>query len=81
VHSISPGERNPVEGKFDQAKTGYGLNRIKARLRDAGESRIAGILLALNPVVGGGGGGGGSVAYPYFKNVVEFFCTDACRIG
>jgi hypothetical protein len=46
----SPGERNPTEGKFGQAKTGYGLNRIKARLKDTSESWIAGILLALNPV-------------------------------
>jgi hypothetical protein len=30
---VSPGERNPIEGKFGQAKTGYGLNRIKARLK------------------------------------------------
>ena len=28
---VSPGERNPIEGKFGQAKTGYGMNRIKAR--------------------------------------------------
>jgi hypothetical protein len=47
---VSPGERNPIEGKFGQAKTGYGLNRIKARLRDTSESWIAGILLVLNLV-------------------------------
>ncbi len=29
---VSPGERNLVEGKFGQAKTAYGLNRIRARL-------------------------------------------------
>ena len=23
---VSPGERNPIEGKFGQARTGYGLN-------------------------------------------------------
>lgn len=28
---VSPGERNPIEGKFGQAKTGYGMNRIKVR--------------------------------------------------
>ena len=38
---VSPGERNPIEGKFGQAKTGYGLNRIKAKLRDTSESWIA----------------------------------------
>jgi hypothetical protein len=47
---VSPGERNPIEGKFGQAKTGYGLNRIKARLKETSESWIAGILLALNLV-------------------------------
>lgn len=49
VH-VSPGERNPIEGKFGQAKTGYGLNRIKARLRDTSESWIASIFLVLNLV-------------------------------
>jgi len=47
---ISPGERNPIEGKFGQAKTGYGLDRIKARLKQTSESWIAGIFLVLNLV-------------------------------
>ncbi len=47
---VSPGERNPIEGKFGQAKTGYGLNRIKARLRDTSEAWIACIFLVLNLV-------------------------------
>lgn len=47
---VSPGERNPIEGKFGQAKTGYGLNRIKARLRQTSESWIASIFLVLNLV-------------------------------
>ena len=47
---LSPGERNPIEGKFGQAKTGYGLNRIKARLQDTSESWIASIFLVLNLV-------------------------------
>ena len=47
---VSPGERNPIEGKFGQAKTGYGLNRIKARLKDTSEAWIAGIFLVLNLV-------------------------------
>ena len=42
---VSPGERNPVEGKFGQAKTGYGLNRIKARIQGTSESWIATIIL------------------------------------
>lgn len=47
---VSPGERNPIEGKFGQAKTAYGLNRIKARLRGTSESWIASIILVLNLV-------------------------------
>lgn len=47
---LSPGERNPIEGKFGQAKTGYGLNRIRARLMDTSETWIASIILVLNLV-------------------------------
>lgn len=49
IHVI-PGERNPIEGKFGQAKTGYGLNRIKARLKGTSESWIATIIMVLNLV-------------------------------
>jgi len=31
---VSPGERNPVEGKFGQSKLGYGLDCIKAKLQE-----------------------------------------------
>ena len=48
--SVSPGERNPIEGKFGQAKTTYGLGRIKARLASTSESWIASILMVLNLV-------------------------------
>jgi transposase, IS5 family len=47
---VSPGERNPIEGKFGQAKNAYGLNRIRARLRGTSESWIACIFLVLNLV-------------------------------
>ena len=47
---VSPGERNPIEGKFGQAKTAYGLNRIKARLKQTSESWIASIVMVLNLV-------------------------------
>jgi IS5 family transposase len=47
---ISPGERNPIEGKFGQAKTAYGMNRIKARLHNTSQSWIATIVLVLNLV-------------------------------
>lgn len=45
---VSQGERNPIEGKFGQARTGYGLTRIKARLKDTSEAWIASIFLVLN---------------------------------
>jgi len=47
---VSPGERNPIEGKFGQAKVGYGLDCIKAKLKDTSESWIATITLVLNLV-------------------------------
>ena len=47
---IRPGERNPIEGKFGQAKTAYGMNRIKARLQQTSESWIATIIMVLNLV-------------------------------
>ena len=47
---VSPGERNPIEGKFGQAKNGYGMNRIRARLKKTSGSWIASIVLVLNLV-------------------------------
>lgn len=47
---IRPGDRNPIEGKFGQAKNGYGMNRIRARLKDTSQSWIATIILVLNLV-------------------------------
>lgn len=47
---LSPGERNPIEGKFGQAKTAYGMNRIKARLDITSKSWISTIILVLNLV-------------------------------
>ena len=47
---IRPGQRNPIEGKFGQAKTTYGLNRIKARLEQTSSSWIATIIMVLNLV-------------------------------
>ena len=47
---VSPGERNPIEGKFGEAKTAYGLNRVKARLKITSELWIASIILVLNLV-------------------------------
>jgi IS5 family transposase len=47
---VSPGERNPIEGKFGQAKRAYGMSCIKARLQQTSESWIATIVLVLNLV-------------------------------
>lgn len=47
-YHVRPGERNPIEGKFGQAKNAYGLNRIKARLDLTSESWIASIFMVLN---------------------------------
>lgn len=47
---IRPGERNPIEGKFGQAKIKYGLDNIKAKLENTSTSWIATIALVLNLV-------------------------------
>jgi hypothetical protein len=47
---IRPGERNPIEGKFGQGKIAYGLNNIRAKLKNSSESWIACIALVLNLV-------------------------------
>ncbi len=49
-NQVSPGERNPIEGKFGQGKVGYGLNNINAKLKQTSESMIATIFLVLNLV-------------------------------
>jgi len=50
ANHVSPGQRNPIEGKFGQAKNAYGMNRIRARLRDTSQSWIASIIMVLNLV-------------------------------
>ena len=40
ANHVSPGERNPIEGKFGQAKTAYGLHRVRAKLQHTSESWI-----------------------------------------
>jgi IS5 family transposase len=49
VH-LRPGERNPIEGKFGQGKLAYGMDCIKAKLKETSESWIACIALVLNLV-------------------------------
>lgn len=41
-------ERNHIEGKFGQAKQGYGLNNVKAKLKDTSHSWIGAILFITN---------------------------------
>jgi IS5 family transposase len=48
---VRPGERNPIDGKFGQAKLAYELNNIKARLKETSECWIACIALVLNLVL------------------------------
>jgi len=47
---FSAGERNPIEGKFGQAKSAYGMNRIAAKLKDTSQTWIAMILFVTNLV-------------------------------
>lgn len=68
-HHVRPGERNPIEGKFGQAKTAYGMNRIKARLQQTSESWIASIVLVLNLVKLTG-----QVPIWFLRNLKVFFC-------
>lgn len=49
-NQVSPGERNPVEGKFGQAKVAYGMNNILAKLKNTSESWLGTIVLVLNLV-------------------------------
>jgi len=75
---VSPGERNLIEGKFGQAKTAYGLNRIKARLRTTSESWIASIILVLNLVKLAGGG----TPLPLNRNNKSLYskdCLQTCK--
>ena len=41
-------ERNHIEGKFGQGKRGYGLNNVKARLKETSESWINSIFFVMN---------------------------------
>jgi hypothetical protein len=41
-------ERNHIEGKFGQGKNGYGLNQIRARLKETSESWVACIFFVMN---------------------------------
>jgi len=74
---VSPGERNPIEGKFGQAKRAYGLDRIKARLKETSESWIAGIFMVLNLVKLAG------AALPCLveKSVVEYIQKKLRRVN
>jgi hypothetical protein len=74
---VSPGERNPIEGKFGQAKTAYGLDRIRARLKQTSESWIAGIFLVLNLVKLAG------AALPclIIKSVLEFIQNSSRQVN
>jgi IS5 family transposase len=63
---VRPGERNPIEGKFGQGKSAYGLGRIKARLSETSESWIASIIMVLNLVKLAG-----QVPFSLFENLLQ----------
>jgi IS5 family transposase len=44
------GDRNLIKGKFGQGKERYGMDRIKARLKDTSESWLAMMLVIMNGV-------------------------------
>jgi len=72
---VRPGERNPIEGKFGQAKTAYGMNRVKARLQQTSESWIATIILVLNLVKMAG-----EVPYSLISNFFTFSAKEVLKI-
>ena len=43
-------ELNHIEGKFGQAKQGYRLNEVKAKLKNTSESWIGVIIFVLNVI-------------------------------
>lgn len=45
---VRPGERNPIEGKFGQAKVKYGMENIRAKLATTSTSWVASIAIVLN---------------------------------
>ena len=51
ANHVSPGERNPIEGKFGQAKSAYGLNKIKAKRADTSCAWINSIFLVMNLLI------------------------------
>lgn len=76
VEHVRPGERNPIEGKFGQAKTAYGMNRIKARLKNTSESWIATIVMVLNLVKLAG-----QVPYCLYLILKDLFSKMLCEIN
>lgn len=50
ANHVRPEELNPIEGKFGQAKNGYGMNLIRVRLKTTSQLWIASIILVLNLV-------------------------------
>lgn len=66
---VSPGERNPVEGKFGQAKIAYGMNNIMAKLKTTSESWIGSIVMVLNLVRLAG------IASLWIKIILTYFDT------
>jgi transposase, IS5 family len=45
---VSPGERNPIEGKYGELKVAYGLSKVKAKLLATSQSWISLAILVAN---------------------------------
>ncbi|HEX8278886.1 MAG TPA: IS5 family transposase, partial [Segetibacter sp.] len=73
---IRPGQRNPIEGKFGQAKTAYGMNRIKARLQQTSESWIAAIVMVLNLVKLTG-----QVSFSLILTIINYLALDLSNLS
>lgn len=63
-------ERNHIEGKFGQAKNGYNLNLIRAKLRDTSESWVAGIFFVMNLI-----NYEKLFLFGHFSNLFKFYST------
>lgn len=49
-NQVNPGERNPIEDKFGQAKRVYRLKRLNVKLGNTSQSWVASIILVLKLV-------------------------------
>ena len=75
---VSPGERNEIEGKFGQGKRAYGMDKIRAKLKQTSETWVAMIVLVLNLVKLAGRA---SLALLFKVNIREIILSSRISIG